>query len=261
MCNFTFISKFKIRNRLQIAAAVRSDLILFDMSKMAVVSKRKSVQDIVKSVKMAPFSEYILATSAQPNYSVQITNLRSNQTIPILQKEPIAGIAWLRKNQILVSIWCNYIYLLSIYLGIYYLKFDILWSSFFFRSLPTMKKSLHTNYLINKRNKDWIFYSHPLEVFHGRSSNSKSQTDPLANYNYDFWFRFPSLLNDDTLVPKTFFSNPTIAFWNNLYKSSNKMIRAKFFLTAPKMVLFYNWQLRKRHHFWCSSNKYLTLLI
>ena len=110
MCNFTFISKLKIRNRLQIAAAVRSDLILFDMSKMAVVSKRKSVQDIVKSVKMAPFSEYILATSAQPNYSVQITNLRSNQTIPILQKEPIAGIAWLRKNQILVNIWCNYIY-------------------------------------------------------------------------------------------------------------------------------------------------------
>ena len=203
MCNFTFISKLKIRNRLQIAAAVRSDLILFDMSKMAVVSKRKSVQDIVKSVKMAPFSEYILATSAQPNYSVQITNLRSNQTIPILQKEPIAGIAWLRKNQILVSIWCNYIYLLSIYLGIYYLKFDILWSSFFSRSLPTMKKSLHTNYLINKRNKDWIFYSHPLEIFHGRSS--KSQTDPLAIYNYDFWFRFPSLLNDDTLVPKTFF--------------------------------------------------------
>ena len=104
MCNFTFISKLKIRNRLQIAAAVRSDLILFDMSKMAVVSKRKSVQDIVKSVKMAPFSEYILATSAQPNYSVQITNLRSNQTIPILQKEPIAGIAWLKKNQILVNI-------------------------------------------------------------------------------------------------------------------------------------------------------------
>ena len=133
MCNFTFISKLKIRNRLQIAAAVRSDLILFDMSKMAVVSKRKSVQDIVKSVKMAPFSEYILATSAQPNYSVQITNLRSNQTIPILQKEPI------RKNQILVSIWCNYIYLLSIYLGIYYLKFDILWSAFFSDRCPQWK--------------------------------------------------------------------------------------------------------------------------
>jgi len=93
---------WSLSNSLLIAAAVRSDLILFDMSKMAVVSKRKSVQDIVKSVKMAPFSEYILATSAQPNYSVQITNLRSNQTIPILQKEPIAGIAWLRKNQILI---------------------------------------------------------------------------------------------------------------------------------------------------------------
>ena len=104
MYYFACIFLFKFRNLLQIAAAVRSDLILFDMSKMAVVSKRKSVQDIVKSVKMAPFSEYILATSAQPNYSVQITNLRSNQTIPILQKEPIAGIAWLKKNQILVSI-------------------------------------------------------------------------------------------------------------------------------------------------------------
>ena len=104
MYYFACIFLFKFRNLLQIAAAVRSDLILFDMSKMAVVSKRKSVQDIVKSVKMAPFSEYILATSAQPNYSVQITNLRSNQTIPILQKEPIAGIAWLRKNQILVNI-------------------------------------------------------------------------------------------------------------------------------------------------------------
>ena len=74
------------------------------MSKMAVVSKKKSVQDIVKSVKMAPFSEFLLATSAQPNYNVQITNMRSNQTIPILQKEPIVGIAWLRKNQVLVTI-------------------------------------------------------------------------------------------------------------------------------------------------------------
>ena len=105
---------------------------------------------------------------------------------------------------------------------------------FFFRSLPTMKKSLHTNYLINKRNKDWIFYSHPLEVFHGRSSNSKSQTDHLAIYNYDFWFRFPSLLNDDDFVPKTFFSNPAIAFWNNLYKSSNKMIKAKLCFNCTK---------------------------
>ena len=139
MCNFTFISKLKIRNCLQIAAAVRSDLILFDMSKMAVVSKRKSVQDIVKSVKMAPFSEYILATSAQPNYSVQITNLRSNQTIPILQKEPIAGIAWLRKNQILVNIWCNYIYS-SHLLVIYYLEFDILWSTFFLQIVAHNEK-------------------------------------------------------------------------------------------------------------------------
>ena len=134
MCNFTFISKLKIWNRLQIAAAVRSDLILFDMSKMAVVSKRKSVQDIVKSVKMAPFSEYILATSAQPNYSVQITNLRSNQTIPILQKEPIAGIAWLRKNQILVNIWWNFIYLSR------YIKFDFLWSSLFLQIVAHNEK-------------------------------------------------------------------------------------------------------------------------
>ena len=88
---------------LQITAAVRSDLILFDMSKMAIVSKKKSVQDIVKNIKMAPFSEYMLATSSQPNYSVQITNMRSNQTIPILQKEPVAGIAWLKRNQILVG--------------------------------------------------------------------------------------------------------------------------------------------------------------
>jgi len=93
---------WSLSNSLLIAAAVRSDLILFDMSKMAVVSKRKSVQDIVKNIKMAPFSEYMIATSAQPNYSVQITNMRSNQTIPILQKEPIAGIAWLKRNQVLI---------------------------------------------------------------------------------------------------------------------------------------------------------------
>ena len=31
-----------------------------------------------------------------------------------------------------------------------------------------------------------------------------------------------------------------------------------FFEMHQKWCLFYSWQLRKRHQFWCSSNKYLA---
>ena len=90
-------------NSLLIAAAVRSDLVIYDLSKMAIVSKKKIAQDIVKSVKLAPFSDFILATAAQPNYCVQVMNVRSNQTLPIIQKEPINGIGWMKQRQVLVS--------------------------------------------------------------------------------------------------------------------------------------------------------------
>lgn len=96
---------WSISNSLLISAAVRSDLILFDQSKMATVSKKKTNGDIIKSLKLAPFCDFLLASSSQPNYNVQVTNLRSNQVISIVQKEPISGIAWFKKKQILVSMF------------------------------------------------------------------------------------------------------------------------------------------------------------
>ena len=91
-------------NSLQIAAAIRSDLILYDLSKMAIVFRKKIGQDVIKSLKLAPFSDFVLAAATQPSYCVQIMNMRSNQNIPIIQKEPIAGIGWLKQRQVLVNI-------------------------------------------------------------------------------------------------------------------------------------------------------------
>jgi WD40 repeat protein len=94
---------WSISNSLLISAAVRSEVILFDLSKMSAVSRRKTSADVIKTLKMSPFSDYLIATSAQPNYSVEVLNLRTNQTIGVLQKEPVTGLAWFKKRQILVS--------------------------------------------------------------------------------------------------------------------------------------------------------------
>ena len=69
---------------------------------MAMISKKKLTQDIIKSIKIAPFSEALMATAAHPNFNVQVTNLKTNQTVPIVQKEPVAAVSWHPKKNILV---------------------------------------------------------------------------------------------------------------------------------------------------------------
>ena len=71
---------------------------------MAMITKKKLAQDIIKSIKIAPFSEALMATAAHPNFNVQVTNLKTNQTVPVVQKEPIAAVSWHPKKNILVRI-------------------------------------------------------------------------------------------------------------------------------------------------------------
>ena len=71
---------------------------------MAMITKKKLAQDIIKSIKIAPFSEALMATAAHPNFNVQVTNLKTNQTVPVVQKEPVAAVSWHPKKNILVSI-------------------------------------------------------------------------------------------------------------------------------------------------------------
>ena len=66
------------------------------------ITKKKLAQDIIKSIKIAPFSEALMATAAHPNFNVQVTNLKTNQTVPVVQKEPVAAVSWHPKKNILV---------------------------------------------------------------------------------------------------------------------------------------------------------------
>lgn len=95
---------WSISNSLLISAAVRSEIMFFDLSKMAAVTKKKTSGDIIKSIKLSPFSDHLVAIASQPDFNVQVANMRSNQTITILQKEPISGISWFQKKPLLVRI-------------------------------------------------------------------------------------------------------------------------------------------------------------
>ena len=86
----------------QVIAAVKSDIIVFDTSKLTVMCRKKLPQDIIKSVKFSPFSDSIIATAAQPTYNVSVSNLKSQQTVPILTKEPVSAISWFKRGSILV---------------------------------------------------------------------------------------------------------------------------------------------------------------
>ena len=90
-------------NSLLIVAAVRSEIILFDASKMTVVCRKKLPQDIVKSVKFSQFSDTLIATASLPNYDVSVTNLKSQQSVSFLSKDPVSAISWFKKGTILVS--------------------------------------------------------------------------------------------------------------------------------------------------------------
>ena len=104
---------WSLSNSLLIAAVVRSELTIFDTSKMAPISKKKLPQDVVKSIRIAPFSETLFATAAHPNFNVQVINMKTNQMIPVVQKEPVAALSWHPKKNILVRLF--YIILLSDY--------------------------------------------------------------------------------------------------------------------------------------------------
>jgi WD40 repeat protein len=85
-----------------IATSIRSDVIIWDLSKMAPITKKYLRQDNVKSVKMSPTSESVLATSGQPNYSVKISNIKNSHVTPLMTNQPIGGISWHPVKNILI---------------------------------------------------------------------------------------------------------------------------------------------------------------
>ena len=85
---------WSLYNNLLIAASVRSDVIIWDISKMAPITKKYMRQDNVRSVRMCPTSESVLATAGQPNYSVKISNIKNAHITPLVTNQPIGGISW-----------------------------------------------------------------------------------------------------------------------------------------------------------------------
>jgi len=85
---------WSLYNSLLIATSIRSDVIIWDLSKMAPITKKYLRQDNVKSVKMSPTSESVLATAGQPNYSVKISNIKNSHISALMTNQPVGGISW-----------------------------------------------------------------------------------------------------------------------------------------------------------------------
>jgi len=95
---------WSLYNNLLIAASVRSDVIVWDLSKMAPTSKKYTKQEVIKSVKMSPICESMIATAGQPNYSVKISSTKNNHLTSVLEQLPIGGISWHpRKNYLIIG--------------------------------------------------------------------------------------------------------------------------------------------------------------
>ena len=75
---------------------------IWDLSKMAPITKKYLRQDNIKSVKMSPSSESVMATAGQPNYSVNISNIKNSHITPVMTNQPIGGISWHPSKSILV---------------------------------------------------------------------------------------------------------------------------------------------------------------
>ena len=69
---------------------------------MAPITKKYLRQDNIKSVKMCPTSESVLATEGQPNYSVKISNVKNSHITSLMTNQPIGGISWHPSKNILV---------------------------------------------------------------------------------------------------------------------------------------------------------------
>lgn len=93
---------WSLSNSLLIAVAIRSDVSVWDLSKMAAVHKKYVRQDVVKAVKMAPFSDTLMATAGQPNYSVKVSSTKNAHLTTVMANEPIGGISWHPRRNLLV---------------------------------------------------------------------------------------------------------------------------------------------------------------
>jgi len=85
---------WSLYNNTLISAAVRSDVIVWDLSKMAPVAKKHTKQEVIKSVKMSPIAESAVATAGQPNYSVKISSIKNTHLSTVSLGQPVGGIAW-----------------------------------------------------------------------------------------------------------------------------------------------------------------------
>ena len=145
-------SDWSLSNSLIIAAVVRSEMTVFDTSKMVPITKKKLSQDIVKCIRISPFNEALIASCS--SFNVEVINLRmGNQAIPIVQKEPVSAISWHPKNPILVSCFSKIDYVYSFIFSNYLFDFF----PYMHRLSGTMKKLEFFTFQINSL-KNWNTY-------------------------------------------------------------------------------------------------------
>ena len=137
---------------------------------MVPITKKKLSQDIVKCIRISPFNEALIATCNVD--SVEVINLRTNQAIPIVQKEPVSAISAIcPKKHILVS--CFFKNRVRLF---FLITFSIFFPLHAHRLSDTMKKleffTFQINSLKNQNTFDMISLLVFLKLFFGRDAKN-----------------------------------------------------------------------------------------
>ncbi|XP_040583264.1 nucleoporin Nup37 [Lepeophtheirus salmonis] len=90
-------ANWSLSNSLLISVALRTDWIIYDLSKPSIPMVKKKVhEDGIRIVKFSSCTDSIIATSGQPNYTVKITSTNENDISPLLEvsNRPVGGVSW-----------------------------------------------------------------------------------------------------------------------------------------------------------------------
>nr|ACO10666.1 Nucleoporin Nup37 [Caligus rogercresseyi] len=99
---------WSLSNSLLISVALRSEWIIYDLSKPSIpMAKKKVHDDGTRVVKFSSCTDSLLTSSGQPSYALKVTTTNENDISPILEfgGRPIGGISWnIQSNYLAVGL-------------------------------------------------------------------------------------------------------------------------------------------------------------
>ena len=95
---------WSLKNSLFVVAAIRSEIMVWDISKPSNPVYRKTVHDDnARLARFSPNLNFTVATTGHPCYKVNILNLKSSSSVLLSQDTPVGGMSWHQTMNLMVS--------------------------------------------------------------------------------------------------------------------------------------------------------------